>query len=493
MSSTFKFHSTVGEVVPWNASYSFPTQSTQIQKSVVKIPCKNGDRFTQAGQIIRFELPAEGYLNVQNSVLQFDLERDGADGNFQLQRGGAHNVIKRLRVMYGSLVLEDIQEYKTLVRLFTEVGIQQDYLNSFGSLTEGMYAAKVPEQAPTKDPIEVPPSPGVLPTFASTGIAGTSTTALLSAGSMGSIVMRGKRRFCLSLLSGLLTTKKLIPLKWMASQLAIEITLADRLDAFVGASIAYPVGRVPTAPATNYIVSDPNFIAEIVEFDSSYDKAFFMGLQQGIPIKFSSWHTHRFAMTGAQQTFQIHERSRSVKAAFAVVKSSNAPNYYIDSDVFFHALGQTFNSDFGNYNETTLQTSPINEFQWRIGGRYYPSQPVDCRFGGAEAAVELLKTVNYLGNHTVAGGIDQINYTSWAASFNDAKDFGTGTKFIMACEFENTDVMPDTIAGINAEEQSDIALTIRAGGAPLNKELFAFIHFDALLIVKTGNTVELVM
>jgi hypothetical protein len=63
----------------------------------------------------------------------------------------------------------------------------------------------------------------------------------------------------------------------------------------------------------------------------------------------------------------------------------------------------------------------------------------------------------------------------------------------MCAEFENTDVMPDSIAGINAEEQSDINLSVTLAAAPTSKKLEVFMHYDALLIVREGNLVDLVM
>ncbi len=478
MASTFKFHSSVGEVVPWNATYTFPTQSTQVTKSVVKIPAKNGDSF-KGGQIMRIELPAEGYLNPQNSVLQLDVTVSGGI----LPRGGAHNLIQRVRIMYGSMVLEDIPDYKTIVRIFTECGIQSDYNGSSGAILEGQHACTFADVGSNLFFGGHAASSNISTIVTEAASAGTAhvhnvllPTTITSALEMAAALSGDKRTYCLSLLCGLLTTKKLIPLKWMASQLALEITFASNNDALLG----------DTAP--DFTVESPNFIAELVEFDSSYDKAFYMGLQQGIPIKFSSWHTHRFAMTGANQTFQIHERSRSVKAAFAVAKSSIAQNLpRHESDFFYHALAHVLDGN-GTQNVNNATSGQIQEFQWRVGGRYYPSQPVRATFGGAEAYVELMKTINYLGNHTVASGISPFEWTSYRASKSSS-----GGKFIMACEFENTDVLPDQIAGINAEEQSDIALTIRASAAPTSKELFCFVHYDALLIVKTGNAVELVM
>lgn len=88
MSSHYLFSDGVGEVVPFNAKYSYPTQASRTWKSVVKVQPKNGSSFTgNGGTLIRFELPAQGYMNVRNSALTFDLNlavnAAGANARFQ--------------------------------------------------------------------------------------------------------------------------------------------------------------------------------------------------------------------------------------------------------------------------------------------------------------------------------------------------------------------------------------------------------------------------
>lgn len=571
MSSTFKFHSTINEVVPWQAQYAFPTQSTKIAKQTVKLVPKNGNSFGR-NQIIRIEFPAENYLNVLNSVLQFDvaltppstvwtgavetgivadtrtqwviatanmtqvsgtrpnagvrgafaghpikitvagsvywnvidrLDNDGTNfivsftqpwpiaittttttfevyPQVTMQNGGAHCFFSRLRVMYGSLVLEDIQEYHTLVRLLYEVAVQRDYAASQGQILDGMAGS-------------TPLDYGATHLKAGYGSRGSNISS--GGGIAQSLLMPGLRRtFCLNLLSGLLTQKKLVPLKWMASQLVIELTVSNELDALVGSSGA-PAGTPVVAPSSlTYNLTDVNYVAELLEFDSAFDTAFWGGLQQmGVPLKFASWHFHTFPMSGTNQTFQIHERSRSVKAAFAVARSTQAASAAYDSDRFFSDLGQTFAAN-GTLSHAAV--APIETFQWRVGGRYYPAQPVRCLYGASEAYLELSKALDNLGDYTRGSKIDAYK---WAAYYTDvAADVAAhsgGEAFIMACGFENTDVSPGTIAGINAEEQSDIALNVKVRGstAPQQKKLDIFMYFDALLVVRPGNNVELIM
>lgn len=106
------------------------------------------------------------------------------------------------------------------------------------------------------------------------------------------------RRYQVQLALGLMTQEKLIPTKYMASQLAIELTLDTPANCIV-ANLAGPgvvaeggaPGYLPGWQSViNYCVHNVNLIPEILEFDASYDTAFLQGLQNGgVPLKFSSW------------------------------------------------------------------------------------------------------------------------------------------------------------------------------------------------------------
>jgi hypothetical protein len=79
------------------------------------------------------------------------------------------------------------------------------------------------------------------------------------------------RRYQISFALGLFTQDKLIPTKWMASQLAVELTLENAASCM----ISLP-GTSSGIPPT-YTVTGVNLIPEILEFDSSYDAMFLKG------------------------------------------------------------------------------------------------------------------------------------------------------------------------------------------------------------------------
>lgn len=551
MSSQFKYHSQVDEVVPWQATYTFPTQATKVNKQTVKIVPKNGSSYT-SGNIIRLELPSDNYLNVLNSYLQMDLQFNIVDTTdktgvysgcvatcgtntatylnlltwtgtsgvisdtvagayagytiavtrptttnvapttfystiaahsyyatgtvtelwlsqplpivvavgdyitiippYSLQRGGAQNLIKRLRIMYGSLVLEDILEYKSLVRIFYEAGVDPGMASGSGNILECMAETRSTPQVPTisinealqssivakattaaaASPLAAPGATiaqyqalcGALPSgvygqlAAAPAITSTGTIAALTATPYSST--SGRTTVCLNLLSGLLTQKKLLPLKWMASQLAIEITLSTDTDCIIAAK---------SASVVTYGVSNVNLVCEMLEFDSAYDAAFYGALQtQGIPIKFSSFHYHTFSLSGSYNVVQIHERARSVKAAYAVARDTNATGYLYDSDRFFASLYESWTTATGLLAD--CGQGQITQFQWRVGGRYYPAQPVRCIYGASEALCELQKALDMLGDYTRQGGLLRKTWT--------INNGGNGGSFIIAAPFENT-------------------------------------------------------
>jgi hypothetical protein len=158
---------------------------------------------------------------------------------------------------------------------------------------------------------------------------------------------------------GMLTQEKLIPTKFMASQLAIEITLATPAECIYAAIDAVSFSATPPT----YQVSNVNLIPEILEFDASYDESFLRGLQTtGVPIKFSTWNNYRFS--NAQATvanLQIQERSRSVKSIFCMQRREAAQ------------LGSDSGATFFNTNITTTLDggSTLQDYQYRIGGRYF--------------------------------------------------------------------------------------------------------------------------
>lgn len=258
---------------------------------------------------------------------------------------------------------------------------------------------------------------------------------------------------------------------------------------------------------------------------------FLKGLQEGgVPIKFSSWHTYRFGTGGsANLNLQIQERSRSVKALFAVQRRDPA-SIFTDSGALLMCSNQ---GDSAVAN--TLQS-----YQFRIGGRYFPAAPVQTSLStgstkpnsGAEAFIELQKALNIVGDYRLSTGVNTLRWCT--PPFNTSKSSGnfatiyseldyncsatgylpdgrlktyvvTGpnspgnafsgnlgaSAFAMAVDLETSNGVE--ISGLNAEEQSDISLIATYSGPQNNSFVMeVYAYYDAMIILRENNVLELI-
>lgn len=369
MASHFKWYPDSDEVVvPWNARYKFPSLSSKAEKMTPRIPPKNGSSFAP-GQVIRLEFPAQGYINALNTTLEFDATLYGyaaaTVGTVRFQNN-IQSCFQRVRLLYGSTPLEDIINYHHIVRMLTETtATNQNGTMDQTSIAEGIggiitdtdgdgthfglcnvrqkYIQGITTAAGTDAA-----APAHFTGGASFGPVGSSETP---AGVSGNGTTPVTRRYQVNLALGLLTQDKLIPTKFMASQLAIEITLAQPAECIFSSTGAGTVTATPT-----YAIGNVNLIPEILNFDSSYDALFLQGLAEGgVPLKFSSWHTYIGSTKSSTINFQIQERSRSVKALFACQKVASAD----------------FQSDYGacHFDTSSDGQSTLQSYQYRIGGR----------------------------------------------------------------------------------------------------------------------------
>lgn len=470
--------------------------------------------------------------------------------------------------MYGSTPLEDIIDYNQLARSLTEWSSTNDnntinqssIAEGIGGITYGVggglnvatslarvYVGQVHVRKTMIQGLDLSATLDI----ASTGLAGFANGAGAVPNQFGGTTLASHplvvgtnsiRRYQVQLALGLFNQDKLIPVKFMASQLAIEITLAQESDCMFYQSAMTTAVNPPT-----YVVGNINLIPEILEFDDMYNANFIEGLENGgIPIKFSTWNNYKIGTGGGSTcNLQIQERSRSVKAIFALLKR-DPPSIATDSHATFFT---TASSGSG-----TATPSTMLDFQFRIGGRYYPAQPVQCSTaavsgsstvfnnGGAEAWVELQKALNVLGDYritpncnvlswAVAPYFNSVNYTAPvtnAGNCNTLPEFdyrdnlvqyfpnghlltqkrentttvvGANNNafvgnipsccFAMAVDLETSNGVE--ISGLNAEEQNDISLIARYTAAQTSSFTFeVFTYVDAMIVLKPRNVLDLI-
>ena len=548
MASHFQWYSDSPQVTPWNARYTFPTQANKATIVTPRISPKNGGLFTP-GNVIRVEFPAQGYINPASTFLEFDLTLSQSGVPTGVNRwtwlrlqNNVNSIFSRVRLMYGSTPLEDIIHYNQIVRNLTEWTATSGQTHDQTSITEGIGGASAFYNLVSADYFNsstLPTAFAGIPSWRNvrqSSIQGIDSVPTTSQGFVpnGQTIsgFGSTRRYQVSFALGLFTQGKLIPAKYMASQLAIELTLAPIEECLYNGGIFTGTGQARynlalSAITPSYTLTNVNLIPQILEFDSSYDASILKGLSTGgVPIKFSSWHTYEFTASGSIMNLQIQERSRSVKSIYAVLK--RAPS--------------TLDLDSGATLFMPVLDHTLQSYQYRIGGRYFPASPVQTSLGmnsrvsngGAEACCELQKALNIVGDYRLSAGVNSNRFgtvvtgstgTGWfpvaAAYGGEAEmDFDQGVNsytvlgslminspttagrsgaagglgsacFCMATSLESSNGME--IAGLNAEEQSDIMLIANySTPIPAGYNIEVYTYYDAMLVLKENNTIVLV-
>ena len=388
MATHFKWYPAESEtVVPWYARYAFPSQTNKCVKMTPRIPPKNSGTFLP-GNVIRMELPAQGYVNPSKTTMEFDVTMEytilDTDRSYLRFQNNIQSIFNRVRLLYCSNTLEDIPSYNVITRALTEwtsVGPQgtvtaDSISQGIGGVTPG-YSGQLGGGASLNGAgaakailvnIRQAYIQGVSLAFTAVdaslasgfGVVPNCSVAVAALATMLAILGKNpSRRYQIQFNLGMFNQEKLIPTKFMASQLAIEVSLEA-----AAACMIYVTGGTPTTTAPTYNVSNVNLIPEILEFDASYDESFLQGLRQGgVPIKFSTWNNFRFTcQAGTTQNLQIQERSRSTKLIVCLLRRDPA-TIGTDSGASFY---NTCITSIPN-NATTFST--FNEYQFRIGGK----------------------------------------------------------------------------------------------------------------------------
>lgn len=267
---------------------------------------------------------------------------------------------------------------------------------------------------------------------------------------------------------------------------------------------------------------------------------FLKGLMNGgVPIKFATWNRFSSSIGGGNSAnIQIQERSRSVKSIFTLQRR-DPTTYTTDSGASFFSTGSTSTTAINNIL-TGAGCSTLQEYQYRIGGRYFPAAPVQnattvggsVSNGGAESWIELSKALNTMGDSRLAV---PCNVLKWAIppiaidAFSVSSPFqtlpesdyrftvvrwqngspacigvegynsdGNGTSpnafsgnlgsscFAMAIDLETSN--GGEISGLNAEEQSDISFIARWNVPQATGFIFdTFTFIDSMIVLRENN------
>lgn len=346
---------------------------------------------------------------------------------------GVQCIFSRIKVLAGSTVIEDIQDYAELYRFMLEATTSPEWRKNDGAAEEGFY-----------DPSNV-----------AQNIAAANHHSVLYSGSdLATKVNYDSlaHYYTVRPMVGLFSINKLLPVKYMGN-LTLEFYMAENADCLWSTSSARmstktyeltptaqqlkPVANAPhfhqTAfrggyysrndtnaanktlacasydgssslsnallgyvttdfPNAYYTVTDVQLHVPFVTVLPDYDRTMLEKIEsEGLDLHFSTYHTHVRQLAGlGRQTLSFTERSLSVKGGFMIMRNSDDLRD-IRSDMTFYS-------------------NNIEWYQWKIGNEYIPTQRVQCDGGAALALAQLKLALGTFDNFGQANNITDIDY-----------------------------------------------------------------------------------
>lgn len=467
-------------------SFGVNAGKTQVEIS----PKYGGDPF-KTGDIIRLEIPSQAYLDPSEFFIQMRARIfPGTDSTItNLAANGILNPVEigtshlqtltatgktdyrhvkfvpgiqccfdRVKLVCGSTVIEDIQDYNVLYRMWMEGTTTPSWQQTDGRTNEGFYDVNEPAQV--------------------LSAINAHTAKNVSQENTG-------HYYTFRPLLGLFMAGKAIPLKYMG-QLTIELYLADSKDCLwsscsvngyntddvsgnkmLGArSATVPRISTPTAdaehfaifPSAGFKVDFPNayYTIDRVRMQipflhpiEDYDKEMLDTIEkEGLQIYFNTFSSHTRQITApgtVQLSFQ--ERALFLKGGLACMRNSQGIRN-IASDLHFAA-------------------NAIESYQWKIGSEYVPAQEILCNEGAGMALSQLTKALGgfsaYDGTHNIEEEDflphDYIGENETQNRDELLRGVSQPSKFMMAL---NLDKSPGQISGFDSAAAGvDVELHLR--------------------------------
>lgn len=300
-----------------------------------------------------FELPNTGIFDFHVSGLYFTMSVSATGGTYARVSNGIYTSINRIRLLVGSKVVEDINNY----------GLLHSIVNRFGN-----------------------------PNFTS-----SLGFALLGEGSQARRnTLAAGHSYFMNLILGSLAAKPL-PLYLMKEKVVLEVYFDNNPSNWIETD-----GTNPQFNVTNL-----NFYCDQILFDNQYESQLKSELDRtgSIVLPYVSWENYDNTMTSAtSNSLQIPCRKKSLKNMMSVMRTSSTL-----SDT-------TVNDKFEVYNNTNITLNCVN-FQSKINNDFYPQVATQASNEDPQAYVEMLKLLSFWQGYAPEEYSNAVSQNFWIDKF----------------------------------------------------------------------------
>lgn len=373
-------------------------------------------------KVIRIPLSGDTWLDPTTVKVAFDLVNEEANDHILYPVGGAHVFFRRLRIMAGGALVEDVDEFGRLSQMFSVLQPKNKRLNDFvesgSDILDKVYS-----------------------------VAGGSTQTLI-----------------FTPMSGLLNQDKYLPLRYCNIVLELEL-VNNMLDSVL--TSGYTIKKEAINAAADLVLNGANcsqtwhlqnvrMLCDTVQLDNELDNQFAQHLLSGktMPIQFTSYTTQKQSITNSQPSLNISRALTRLKDVFLTFDNEAA-------DRLNYKSANSFKHPDGNKNSV--------QFHMTIGSQVYPDFPAKS---SAELFYMLKKALGVQDSSFYDIDVDIESYHGNGA---DEK-----RRFIIGHNLEK--VINSNFTGISTKA-GDL-ITINLQGLNNTSHVYVHLHYDGILNIR---------
>ena len=383
------------------------------RKSVTYHPQGSNIYSTNGTKLIKLLLTGDQWLDPSTFRIMFELQNNEnpANGNGHMQLrplGGPHTFFRRMRILCGGQVVEDIDNYNRVHQMFTILNAKDANINeraeAFGQQFDNHY-----------------------------GLAFDRTTVSgIAPGEAQTVLFKP----C----SGLFNQPKMLPIRYMPITIELEL-VHDNTEPIVSATTVgqdnFDVSNAATGNTSLlWQIQNVQVKCDVVTLDNQLDNSYAEHLLSGkaLPINYQTYVSQKQSIlsgnNGSQKVrLNVTRALTRLKNVFITLDKPAAGQNYAPKFKEWNSFYSPMEDYTGAQRNSWAAAGEIADFQVQIGSKLFPEYPIRSH---AEAYYQLRKT---LGKH------DQHN------SFDITQHEYRCRKFIMGIDMEK--VLEAGYTGIN--------------------------------------------
>ena len=333
-----------------------PSASYVIDRKFVTFWPQGSSEYKVTGgvKVIKININGTDWLDPSSMKLHFIVKNDHASADLVPYVHGIHNWFRRLRIIIGGQVVEDVDNYNRIVQMFTLMMDKEKQKNDCNESWSG-----------TLDLTQAPLALG-----------------------------HGKEIVCLgSLFSGIFNQDKYLPVKYCP--ITIELELVNNY-----------ADSARSSGSQLWSINDVQLKCDMVTLDSQLDNSYAEHLLSGksIPIAYTSYTTSQQVCSGPTTNVNISRSLTRLKSIFVTMYKEKKNT--ADPPVADLALLNEVNR-FWHPMEGTYDFAKEIQFELQLGSKKWPEYPLKSQ---AEAFYQLRKTMGILGSAYHSLDITGIEY-----------------------------------------------------------------------------------